>query len=372
MTVPPLRFPDFRVDRASVHRLSDQVYSGLRTAIDSGFYKPDDRLPPRDRIAAHYGVSETVVRAAVRRLIAENFLQSRSRIGCIVKRTPRRKTFEKVLIVLSEQSGSYALNVTEAMIESVLLREGYCAYSVKLTSSRDGDIDLGLFRLALGHRPDFVVFLCSELHREKLRATAERYGAPYLVVGGKNSGRRGGIADIGSHSVGPLEDVLKACRRARIRNVCQVDFGSNSPYLNIWNRLRSSNMFIERLSVDLGPVYANLEGIQRAAAAAMQKRIDSGPLPDLLFFVDDYLTMGALPVLLENGVRIPEDVRIVTFANKGFGPVFSKTFARISHDPRKSGRAIAESLVVWFKTGVFPRVSSSSDFVYIPGETFPS
>ena len=365
------RYPSFRVDRTSAKKLSDLLGDGLRKAITSGFYKAGDVLPARDKLAAHYGVSETVVRKALRQLMIEGLLVSRPKIGCIVKSPKVRKTFEKVLIAIAEQSGSYALNMCEAMIESVLIRAGYCPYSVKLESKRNGDIDRDLFRLALEHKPDFVVILCSGLHDKTLGGIVGRYGIPYLVIGDGLSAPQGEIADICTPYIKPLEEVVKVCRRAHVRNICQVDFGSNSPIMNIWNRLRSSEMFIERLSVDMNMVYANLERIQQASAEAMKQRLRRGPLPDLLFFVDDFLTMGALPVLLENGIRIPEDVKIITFANCGFGPVFTKSFARITVDMRKRGKAIAESLVTWFRTGVFPSLSPEGVPVYIPGDTFP-
>ena len=83
MEVQP-RYPAFEVDRASAKRLSDLFGEGLRKAIVSGFYKAGDVLPARDKLAVHYGVSETVVRTALRQLMAENLLVSRPKIGCMV------------------------------------------------------------------------------------------------------------------------------------------------------------------------------------------------------------------------------------------------------------------------------------------------
>ena len=52
-----------------------------------------------------------------------------------------------------------------------------------------------------------------------------------------------------------------------------------------------------------------------------------GWLPDVLFFVDDYIASGAMVALLHEGVRIPEDVRVASLYNKGLGPVAPLTFA---------------------------------------------
>ena len=72
----PPRYPGFRVDRARAERLSDQLYAGFDAAIASGFYTAGDILPAREQIAARYGVSETVVRKALSRLMAEDVLVS--------------------------------------------------------------------------------------------------------------------------------------------------------------------------------------------------------------------------------------------------------------------------------------------------------
>ena len=46
----------------------------------------------------------------------------------------------------------------------------------------------------------------------------------------------------------------------------------------------------------------------------------------MLYLADDYLAMGVMTALLAHGIRIPEDVRVVVWANKGggCGPVFTK------------------------------------------------
>ena len=80
--------------------------------------------------------------------------------------------------------------------------------------------------------------------------------------------------------------------------------------------------------------------------------------------------MGAVPVLLERGVRIPEDVKVVSLANKGFGPVFPKSLARIEFDFAAEAKRMAAGLMVWFRTGRFPELKDICP-TYVRGETFP-
>ena len=101
----------------------------------------------------------------------------------------------------------------------------------------------------------------------------------------------------------------------------------------------------------------------------MRERLARGPLCDLVFVTDDYMAMGVLPVLLERGVRIPEDVCFVTLRNQGGGPAFTKSLAAIETDPWQRGASLAEQILDWFEAGTFaarPTVPR-----YVRGETFP-
>ena len=64
-------------------------------------------------------------------------------------------------------------------------------------------------------------------------------------------------------------------------------------------------------------------------------------LPDLLLFSDDYVAFGGLVGLAACGIRIPDEMRVVTLSNVGFEPVFPVSLAQIRVDPRANGAAIA-------------------------------
>ncbi|MBQ6246331.1 MAG: substrate-binding domain-containing protein [Kiritimatiellae bacterium] len=69
----------------------------------------------------------------------------------------------------------------------------------------------------------------------------------------------------------------------------------------------------------------NALGLVQRATDEFAARLAKGRkwLPDLLFFRDDHLATGALVALSVAGVRIPEDVRVVTWANRDLGPAFA-------------------------------------------------
>ena len=58
----------FTVDHLSPKTLTTQVTEGLRSAIFTGFWKTGAKLPTRSQLASQCGVSDNVVRAAIRDL----------------------------------------------------------------------------------------------------------------------------------------------------------------------------------------------------------------------------------------------------------------------------------------------------------------
>lgn len=62
--------------------------------------------------------------------------------------------------------------------------------------------------------------------------------------------------------------------------------------------------------------------------------------PDAVFFYDDYLAAGGLIALAATGLRVPEDIRVATLANKGMGPIWFKPLTRLEYDPVGNARLI--------------------------------
>jgi len=174
-----------------------------------------------------------------------------------------------------------------------------------------------------------------------------------------------------SNETDALNAFVEDCCRAQVRSVCRFSFGKKWD-LDPVRSLEAEGCFVEDVcALDYISRCETLSDFMRAGQRAMQKRLGRGPLPDLLFFTDDYMVMGALPVLLEHGVRVPEDVFVVSHANKGFCPPFTKSLARIEFDPCESARRIAASVIAWFRTG---RMSELGELnrSYVRGATFPT
>ena len=119
------------------------------------------------------------------------------------------------------------------------------------------------------------------------------------------------------------------------------------------------------------PYGAGVEA-ELGALRLFEKRLPKGKkvLPDLIYSADDYLTRGMLTAFAHHGVRVPEDVRVVTFANRGNGPWYFKSLARIEVDPMFLGEKLADRAIRMLD-GKPPLAPIAYPAKYIDGETFP-
>ncbi len=76
--------PWLHVDRSKPSSLQEQLFTGLRNKIQSGFFCAGDGLPSTRELALDLGVSRNTVIAAYDRLLGEGYLETRSRSGVFI------------------------------------------------------------------------------------------------------------------------------------------------------------------------------------------------------------------------------------------------------------------------------------------------
>ena len=71
--------------------------------------------------------------------------------------------------------------------------------------------------------------------------------------------------------------------------------------------------------------------------------------PQVAYFADDHVAQGALMAFSEMGVKVPRDVRVVSFCNAGDKPTSSIELARIEEDPVGIGERAADAALAYLK-----------------------
>jgi len=67
------------------YNLREQVLNAIGGRIISGELSPGDVLPKEDTLSEQYGVSRTVIREAVKGLAARGLVESRPKVGTIIR-----------------------------------------------------------------------------------------------------------------------------------------------------------------------------------------------------------------------------------------------------------------------------------------------
>ena len=131
----------------------------------------------------------------------------------------------------------------------------------------------------------------------------------------------------------------------------------------------SGDAFFRRIAIDLSGKPRTPESWQRQAMKTFDKMLSAGRsrLPDAFFFLDDGIAAGAILALGRHGIEAPRDVRIVTFSNKGLGPVYFRQLARFENDPERNAVNVARYIVARLN-GRSPRPPDLSRR-FIPGAT---
>lgn len=358
------------IDRSSSRSLTDQLTDALRAAIVSGRLKDGDKLPTRQKLMERTGVGKNVAHAAVARLVTEGLVCSRPRIGCLVMRPNMRPMRGHVLEVsLGRENSFWHSNFVHALGEG-LLRHGFCCDSVGLPLNGGRSPDFRLFDYKVSFCPDLIVASCGKINLGPVVRHLDRTGIPYVMTDSAPKGRHANLlpcADT-SKTTDAMVEFVDDCRRAGIKSVLWFAW-SDEAGIDPRKLLEAAGIYVETLTFPPQTYSSGLDETFEKSQELMQTRLRKGPICDLIVSTDDYMTMVMLPVLLENGLRIPEDVRLVTLRNKGFGPAFTKSLSCFEYDSYQHGEKMAQAIVKWFKCGKFEM--ERGGFANVRGDTFP-
>ncbi len=346
----------FSVNRNDARSLLDQVADGLRAAIVGGYYKPGDAIPSSRELCPLLGVSRIVTKAALERLAAEGYVVSRTGSGTVVS-TPGVKQWRgHVVMVSPDHDVSFFRATLVESLRTSLNRAGYLfTRSTVERNEEDGSYDFSALDAVLARSVDLVLVLF--LRPAILRHLAAR-GVPFALVSSRPDGPSGAVGFTRYDYNAAIPDFVAACRAADVRKVVQLRLSETQ--CDSTPSLRAAG--IAATSITVRPDFSNgkFQGIEQAGLDAFARLIALGRATrdTAFFFADDYLARGALTAMMGAGLRAPEDIRVATWANNGFGPVYFRSLARIGMDPVDAGVATADAVLEYLRTGRYPEGST--------------
>ena len=331
----------FRLNLRLKTSRTEQLTAGLRQAILCGRFRPGSNLPTLREIVKETGVSLIVAREAVNRLSKEGLVNPRRGIGITVVGAAKRCWQGHVLWVIPDRDDNYQVNMMGGVFRECLGKAGYLVSQVTMMRGTTGRYDFSRLDVVLGQSVDLVVLVFTEPEIDRYLS---RKGVPFLRVNAVARSLRGCVGEIAFSHDAPVGDFVSHCRRTGVHRILQVGYEPTS--VSAVQACRAAGLEIEEWTISPLHGCGRLEAVERAALEAFQSRLTEGRcgwLPDLIFFVDDIVADGAMKALVRSGVRIPEDVKVVSWANRGRGPVFFMPLSRLEMDPQESGETIVRA-----------------------------
>ena len=333
----------FSVDRELPRPLVEQVVMGVKQAIDFGKYKVGDIIPATRDMAEMLGVSRIVTRQAVRRLADNGYLMPRPGVGCVVLSRGVKLWKGNVLLVMHGTKGYYYTNAFADELALLLAENGWRLVRV-LTKK-----DYSLLDLEISHGADFALVMFENQEAVK---RLRRAGIPFASIG---LPVRGCVFHAHYRREAALEEAVGELKAAGVKTAWQVGFEPQPAELSVLERAgfvcREVVVPQERRE---GDFCATPPSALAWFSGVLQK--GSPKLPDFIHFTDDGVCQGALLAFLLHGIRIPEDVKVMSWSNNGRGPYACGPIAYTYISTSENATAVAANLFAYLNKEKFSRV----------------
>ena len=342
---------------------ADALCAYLRGEIACGRIKAGEPLPTIKCLAESSGLTFRVARGVVERLAREGYVRSRPRVGTVVLPRDITALRGRVLFVLPDVDAcSYHVTMIADALRRRLGAAGYAFSAVVF--SQDPQIGLVFMKHELVRTPDVAIVMYST---PAVRKCLREAGVKSVFIYGDQPKRGEGFW-IRFSADEAIANFAAHCARAGVKRVVQVRFEENETP-DAQRALEAYGIKCAWLTVPRMDELGRYEGIERSAYNTFMN-LSRSNFPDVFLFWDDFVAQGALMAFLGRGLRIPNDVKIVTLSNRGLGPVYSESLTRFECDASEAGEKVSAYILALLAKGRLPPMPVISPH-YVFGATFP-
>jgi DNA-binding LacI/PurR family transcriptional regulator len=328
----------FKIRREDSTSLTDQLAGGLRYAILSGAMRPGDTFPTLSEMADQVGVSKDVAQNAVKRLSTEGLVCARPHNGITVSSTKGHAWRASVLGLQWGDPSMYYQSVLSSVVTE-RLNAANVLFDATYIGWNEESKGFPKVQAQLAHAFSLAVVRGNAGGIEELLS---RRGIPFIHFTSSHLSPRA-VRTIHVHHAPAFPEVRDHCLACGVHNALLVHLREEgAQYSELRKLLTESGVRCRALNVQDAVGYGIPECAERGGVNAMDTWLKRNKkLPDLIWFSDDFVARGGIMAMTARGVRIPEDVQVITWANRGSGPVFVKPLTRVEIDPVRYGETIA-------------------------------
>lgn len=294
-------------------------------------------------------------------LVARNLVNPRPRVGCEV--LPRGATLQRGRVLVVMPGDSFVSYHSASLIEAFRVRMTDAGWLVQVTTfdrTAQGRTNYAALDDALGQRHDYAFLIHATTDVFKRIAAA---GIPAISF--DSDAGHGVRDDVRLSFDAALDRLLPELRARASKDILLLEY---KPYPRIHERLRQAGILFTSRAVSWMTGRGYLEKIVRAGFALSRDCLKGTKRKTgLLFFTDDFVARGGLCAVQSCGLSVPKNLQIVTFANKGYAPIFPVELTRLEADPFRLAQLTADEVLR--RLAGSPPQSVIGEVGYIPGST---
>ena len=332
----------FGVVRSSRATLVEQVAGGLRRSISSGFYKAGDILPTTRELADALGVSRIVTRAAIAELARDGLVNPKPGVGCAVLGRGGRLWKGNVLFVSGTHGRTFYVSVFINTLRALLVKEGWLLTQVSAVREQGGATDVSELELQLSSPVALAIVMFDNPAAERVLSRA---GVPFVTLGNRRSCRtKGCVGNVYYDRSAAASELVSAAVNAGVKSVLQVGMEN---FDDVGPSLKMAGIRASVWKIPVPPEKELPVSVSFAVRDAFASKLARSRrwLADMVYFSDDHACTGALAALSAAHVRIPEELRVATWANLGNGPVFGCELTRVEMAPAGDAERFAKVIL---------------------------
>ena len=306
-----------------------------------------------------------MTKAAIRQIAEDGLVMSRPRIGTVVRDAGAKRWRGHVVFVCPEGDENYAQTVLAGALRDRLAEAGYLFSQICLPQTSRGHYDFARLDAALVQSVDFIVTMFARAH---ILSRLSEQTVPFAVFGEYKKVPASAVGGTWLNFNIAMPDFAAYCKSHGVKEVVQVYCWPTMG--DATSALRKVGVNVRKMHVEVDEANGTLIGVKRAGMETFGKLAKANRLSrDAVYlFTDDYLADGALMALACAGLKAPEDIRLATFANKRLGPLYPRELTRMEFDASHAGEVLADAVLKYLKTGVYPSDSVVGP-VWVEGET---
>lgn len=321
--------------------ISDEIADALRGELEGGRYRAGECLPSVGDLRKRFGAGEFAVRAALHKLRDEGLVAVTKHVGVTATGKSAPVWKGHVAFIHSSTVCSYSTHRLDMQLARRFEAAGWCMHSVFLEANTDGCLDT---EALMRHVADGLAFAVVLSEFRQISELLDRAAVPYVVLYGYARDFPNARAVVRYSMSESCAELVSYMKVHGMKTMLEVDYERRIDR-TFKKQLADGGIIVQReLCKWDNEIPHSLSGVREIGHKAVARFLanNNGHLPDVILFDDDYLAAGGVVALLQAGIRIPEDVEIVTQTNKGDEKLVGIPHCRVENDPVALGDSVAK------------------------------